>query len=149
MTMDSHSIKSIPEFSPNTSSPLNREWGTEETLILASGKYMLRRLKMKAKTSGGMQMHHLKDESSYILSGVLKVNYIDFDGNPVEVLASAGEYFRFPTGCIHKVTCIEDAEILEVTTLHLNDRIRMDKKYGFDPSCCSLPTTDFDEIHYL
>ena len=42
---------------------------------------------------------------------------MNFDGNPVEVLASArNKFFRFYKFCIHKVTCIEDAEILEVTT---------------------------------
>ena len=131
--MDPHSIKSIPEFTSNQSAPLIREWGTEETLILASGKYMLRRLKMNADTSGGLQMHHLKD----------------FDGRSVEIFVTAGDYFRFPTGSIHKVTCVQEAEILEVTTPHLNDRIRMDKEYGFDPSCCSLPTTRLDEIQFL
>ena len=108
--MDPHSVKSIPEFTSYQSEPLMREWGTEETLILASGKYMLRRLKMNANTSGGLQMHHLKDETSYLLSGELKINYIDFDGRSVEVFVTAGDYFRFPTGSIHKVTCVQEAE---------------------------------------
>ena len=64
--MDSF-CQSIPGFSPNTSSPLNREWGTEETLILASGKYMLRRLKMKAKPRRNADAP-LKRQSSYILN---------------------------------------------------------------------------------
>ena len=132
----------------SNSEPLKREWGEESTLILASDKYMVRKLSMKKGTAGGLQMHHFKDESSYILSGSLRVFY-ELDGEIHEQLFKADEYFRFPTGFIHKVEALEDSVILEITTPHLNDRVRLDEKYGFDPSCCSLPSTDQNQVIHL
>jgi mannose-6-phosphate isomerase len=126
-----------------------REWGSEELLVLAPGKYMLRRLRMTAGTSGGLQKHHFKDEASLLLKGKLLVAYVNSSGDLVNTLVSEGDYFHFPTGSIHKVSCIEDAEIIEVSTPHLNDRVRMDDLYGLDPSCCSLPTTEVSDVRYL
>lgn len=128
---------------------LVREWGTEENLIIAPGKYMFRRLMMKSGSAGGLQKHHYKDESSYILSGEIEVMYLEEDDSIVSKVFREGEAFRFPTGLVHKVKALTDCVLLEVSTPHLNDRIRVDEEYGLDPSCCSLKTTEKIDVDFI
>ena len=46
-----------------------RPWGTEELLVLVPGKYMLKKLTVKAGNKGGLQYHRLKDECGTLISG--------------------------------------------------------------------------------
>ena len=47
-----------------------------------------------------------------------------------EVEIAPGEAFRFPPGTVHRVTGIEDTRILEVSTAHLDDVVRLEDAYG-------------------
>ena len=42
----------------------------------------------------------------------------------------AGDAFRYRPGTVHRVTAIEDTTILEVSTPHLDDVVRLDDRYG-------------------
>jgi quercetin dioxygenase-like cupin family protein len=42
----------------------------------------------------------------------------------------AGAAFRFRPGTVHRVTALEDTTILEVSTPHLNDVVRLEDRYG-------------------
>jgi quercetin dioxygenase-like cupin family protein len=46
-----------------------------------------------------------------------------------EVIA-AGSSFRYRPGTVHRVTAIEDTTILEVSTPHLDDVVRLEDRYG-------------------
>jgi len=41
-----------------------------------------------------------------------------------------GDAFRYRPGTVHRVTAIEDTTILEVSTPHLDDVVRLDDRYG-------------------
>ena len=41
-----------------------------------------------------------------------------------------GDCFRYRPGTVHRVTAIEDTTILEVSTPHLDDVVRLDDRYG-------------------
>ena len=43
---------------------------------------------------------------------------------------TAGDAFRYRPGTVHRVTAIEDTTILEVSTPHLDDVVRLDDRYG-------------------
>ena len=43
---------------------------------------------------------------------------------------AAGACFRFVPGTVHRVTAIEDTTILEVSTPHLDDVVRIEDAYG-------------------
>ena len=47
-----------------------------------------------------------------------------------EVEITAGQAFRFRPGTVHRVTGIEDTRILEVSTAHLDDVVRLEDAYG-------------------
>ena len=41
-----------------------------------------------------------------------------------------GDAFRYRPGTVHRVTAIEDTTIVEVSTPHLDDVVRLDDRYG-------------------
>ena len=47
-----------------------------------------------------------------------------------EIEITAGQAFRFRPGTVHRVTGIEDTRILEVSTAHLDDVVRLEDAYG-------------------
>ena len=42
----------------------------------------------------------------------------------------AGACFHFPPGTVHRVTALEDTRIVEVSTPHLDDVVRLEDSYG-------------------
>jgi quercetin dioxygenase-like cupin family protein len=42
----------------------------------------------------------------------------------------AGAAFRYRPGTVHRVTALEDTTILEVSTPHLDDVVRLEDAYG-------------------
>jgi mannose-6-phosphate isomerase len=43
---------------------------------------------------------------------------------------TAGACFRFRPGTVHRVTALDDTTILEVSTPHLEDVVRLEDAYG-------------------
>ena len=52
----------------------------------------------------------------------------DFPLETVEI--SPGDAFRYRPGTVHRVTAIEDLLVLEVSTPHLDDVVRLEDRYG-------------------
>ena len=78
-----------------------------------------------------LQYHERKDESWYIQSGRARLE-LGSTGDAVlnEVVIAAGEAFHYPPGTLHRVTALEDTTILEVSTPHLDDVVRLEDAYG-------------------
>ena len=122
-----------------------RLWGKEILIGLVSKKYSIKKLIMKAGFKGGLQYHRKKDESGYLLSGKLLIRYDDGSGSLKNKILKAGDCFHLPPGFIHQEEALTDCEIIEISTPHFNDRVRVEKKYGIK-SEGGLPTTNSSEI---
>lgn len=133
-----------PSF-PEAESVGARPWGTEELLVLVPGKYMLKRLTVKAGNKGGFQYHRLKDECGTIISGEMIIRYDDGSGGIAEKIVKAGDSFHFPPGVVHQEEALTDCVIIEGSTPHFNDRVRAEGLYGLGESV-GLPSTSLDEI---
>lgn len=128
--------------------PINvgkRDWGEEILLALVSKKYSLKKLKIKAGKKGGLQFHRQKDECGLLISGSLIIRYDNGNGKLVQKKLKAGDCFHFPPGSVHQEEAVTDCEIIEVSTPHFNDRVRVEKKYNLEYTE-GLPTTEKDEI---
>ena len=130
---------------PRADSVGPREWGEETLLVLASGKYTMKKLYIKAGKFGGLQYHRQKDEASYIVSGRMILRYENEDGNLVDKNVGPGDWFHFPNGCIHQEIALTDVVRIEVSTPHFNDRVRAEDLFGI-PNSSGLQTTDESEI---
>ncbi len=86
---------------------------------------------MKAGESLSLQYHEVKDESWYVLEGRAKLELGPAgEGTLDELEITAGQAFRFRPGTVHRVTGIDDTRILEVSTAHLDDVVRLADNYG-------------------
>jgi mannose-6-phosphate isomerase-like protein (cupin superfamily) len=122
-----------------------RPWGTEDLLALVSKQFSVKRLKIKAGNKGGLQYHRFKDEVAIMISGQMLIRYDLGDKILQEKIVNAGEVVHFPPGLVHQEEAITDCEIIEASSPHFNDRVRVETNYGFG-SPQGLPTTLETEI---
>ena len=128
--------------------PLNvgkRNWGIEKLLLVIPRVLSLKILQIKKGKKGGLQYHRLKNECGYILSGKLLVRYDNGKGVLKEKMLSKGKCFHFPPGAVHQEEAITDVEILEASTPHFNDRVRVENFYNLNMEP-GLPTTSIKDV---
>jgi mannose-6-phosphate isomerase-like protein (cupin superfamily) len=106
-----------------------RDWGNELLLVLIPKILSLKILKIKKGKKGGLQYHHKKNECGYIISGKLIVRY-DKNGKLVSKVLKSGDSFHFPPGSVHQEEALTNCKVIEASTPHFNDRVRVEKKYG-------------------
>jgi mannose-6-phosphate isomerase len=109
---------------------VEKPWGYE--LIWAhADQYVGKVLFVKAGESLSLQFHREKDESWLVQSGRAKLE-LGSAGDAVlkEEIIGAGAAFRYRPGTVHRVTALEDTTILEVSTPHLDDVVRLEDRYG-------------------
>ena len=108
---------------------VEKPWGHE--LIWAHGDaYVGKLLFVRAGHSLSLQYHELKDESWLIQSGRARIQLGPVGGEPVEEVVGPGAAFRYRPGTVHRITAVEDSTILEVSTPHLDDVVRLEDSYG-------------------
>jgi mannose-6-phosphate isomerase-like protein (cupin superfamily) len=122
-----------------------RVWGSETLLALVSQKYSVKRLEIQAGHKGGLQFHRLKDEVAVMVSGQMIVRYDDGTGTMKERIVGPGDVVHFPPGLVHQEEAITDCVLIEASTPHFNDRVRMEETYGVESSG-GLPSTELSEI---
>jgi mannose-6-phosphate isomerase len=109
---------------------VEKPWGYE--LIWAhADEYVGKVLFVKAGESLSLQFHNEKDESWLVQSGRAKLELGSVgDAMLEQEVIGAGAAFRFRPGTVHRVTALEDTTILEVSTPHLDDVVRLEDRYG-------------------
>jgi mannose-6-phosphate isomerase-like protein (cupin superfamily) len=109
---------------------VEKPWGWE--LIWASTEhYVGKLLFVRAGQSLSLQFHNRKDESWYVHEGRAEVE-IGAPGDmlPASEVVAPGAAFRLRPGTVHRVTALQDTLILEVSTPHLDDIVRLEDRYG-------------------
>ena len=109
---------------------VEKPWGWE--LIWAhTGDYVGKILFVAAGHSLSLQYHNEKDESWYVESGRARLE-LGRSGDPLlnEQVITTGDAFHYEPGTVHRVTALEDTTILEVSTPHLDDVVRLEDAYG-------------------
>ena len=109
---------------------VEKPWGWE--LIWADTElYVGKVLFVKAWESLSLQFHNEKDESWYVESGRAKLELGEAgQGILNSEVIGQGACFRYRPGTVHRITAIEDTTILEVSTPHLDDVVRLEDRYG-------------------
>jgi mannose-6-phosphate isomerase len=127
--LSSSNIESVDRFA-FTTRRVDKPWGYE--LIWAvSEQYVGKVLFVEAGHALSLQFHREKDESWYVQSGRAKLELGDAgEAVLVEEVVTTGAAFRYRPGTVHRVTAIEDTTILEVSTPHLEDVVRLEDQYG-------------------
>jgi len=109
---------------------VEKPWGWE--LVWAETEhYVGKVLFVKAGESLSLQFHREKDEAWYVESGRARIELGDAGEAALkEEIVAAPAYFRFPPGTVHRITAVEDTTIVEVSTPHLDDVVRLEDRYG-------------------
>ncbi len=109
---------------------IEKPWGHEVIWALTDdycGKFLF----LRAGQAMSLQFHREKDEAWFVQSGRARLE-LGAVGDPLldEEVVGPGDAFRFVPGTVHRVTALEDTTIVEVSTPHLNDVVRLEDRYG-------------------
>jgi mannose-6-phosphate isomerase len=109
---------------------VEKPWG-HETIWASNELYVGKILHVKAGQSLSVQYHNVKDETVYLLSGEMKYWVkLEHSEELQDQRLSRGEAFRITPGTIHYIEAITDCDVLEASTPHLDDVVRIKDLYG-------------------
>jgi len=116
---------------PNTFTPsrTDKPWGYE-ILWAHTDRYVGKILHIEPGHLLSLQYHEKKHESIYVLRGRMIFRYQDESGAMREREMIAGEAQQVPTGMVHQFEAIERTDVLEASTDHLDDVVRLKDRYG-------------------
>ena len=129
MSVDSPNLDGLDKFAFQPRK-VEKPWGWE--LIWADAEhYVGKILFVRAGQSLSLQFHNEKDESWYLQDGRAELEMSDAGAafTNTEVVGP-GAAFRLRPGTIHRVRAVEDTTMLEVSTPHLDDVVRLEDAYG-------------------
>lgn len=107
-----------------------KPWG-HEVIWAHTSLYVGKILHIKAGHALSVQYHRQKDETIYVLSGEMIYRVADKEGDPLrEISLKAGESFRNKPGFVHSMEAVTDCDLLEASTSHLDDVVRLTDRYG-------------------
>jgi mannose-6-phosphate isomerase len=109
---------------------VDKPWG-HELIWAEADDYVGKVLVVRAGQSLSLQYHRVKDESWLVQSGRARLELGALGDETLETLEiGAGDAFRYRPGTVHRVTAWEDTTIVEVSTPHLDDVVRLEDAYG-------------------
>ena len=92
-------------------------------------RYVGKVLHVTAGHALSLQYHNLKDETIYLYSGRLLYE-IEQDGQLTKHQMRPGDSMRVMPKTVHRMTAIEDSDVLEVSTPEIDDVVRLEDRYG-------------------
>ena len=108
---------------------VDKPWGHE--LIWAhTPRYVGKVLHIDAGQALSFQYHRVKDETIYVLEGVLLLHVSEDDSAPEVLRLTPGEAFHIRPGLRHRFEAQEEVTLLEVSTPELDDVVRLEDRYG-------------------
>ena len=107
---------------------VDKPWG-HEPVWARTDQYVGKILHVRAGQVLSLQYHNLKDETMHVLQGELILRTRTGD----ELIArpfKAGESVHIPPKLIHQIEAVVDSDVLEASTPHLDDLVRLQDRYG-------------------
>ena len=110
---------------------VEKPWGYE-IWWARTDRYVGKLLHVKKGQSLSLQYHNVKDETIRILSGKLlfETKPKDAPGEMRRIEMKPGDSFHIPPLTLHRMTGLEDTDVLEVSTPELDDVVRLEDRYG-------------------
>ena len=106
-----------------------KPWGHEE-IFAETPSYVGKILCIRAGEALSLQYHEVKEETLRVLDGELEMIH----GAGLQELQSLkmrpGDVFHVAPGELHRMVAVSDCRLLEVSTNHLDDVVRLEDRYG-------------------
>jgi mannose-6-phosphate isomerase len=113
---------------PANMAVVDKPWG-REIWWAVTDHYLGKILELRAGHAHSLQYHERKMETMYVQSGRARFHV---DGRVFE--PSPGSAVTLPPGTVHRVEAIDDVVLIEVSTPHPDDVVRLEDRYGRAPA---------------
>ncbi|MGH9345787.1 MAG: cupin domain-containing protein [Vicinamibacterales bacterium] len=110
-------------------SRVEKPWGYELHWAKTE-RYVGKVLHVTAGHALSLQYHTRKDETIYLYSGRMLFEIGERHGPLATREMKPGDAVHVRPGTVHRMTAIEDCDILEVSTPDLDDVVRLEDRYG-------------------
>jgi mannose-6-phosphate isomerase len=107
---------------------VDKPWGYELHWA-KTDRYVGKILHITAGHALSLQFHNVKDETVMVHSGKLLYE-IEVDGVLTQIEMGPGTAIHVTPKTVHRMTAIEDTDVLEVSTPELDDVVRLQDRYG-------------------
>jgi mannose-6-phosphate isomerase len=108
---------------------VEKPWGYELHWA-KTDRYVGKVLHVKAGHALSLQYHNRKDETIYLYSGKMLFEIGEQNGPLTRREMKPGDSVHVTPKTVHRMTAIEDCDILEVSTPDLDDVVRLEDRYG-------------------
>jgi quercetin dioxygenase-like cupin family protein len=110
---------------------VDKPWGYE-IWWARTERYVGKILHVNKGESLSLQYHNVKDETIMIQSGLLlfQTRPAGEEGELRKLEMKPGDVFHITPGTLHRMTALEDCDIVEVSTPELDDVVRLEDRYG-------------------
>jgi mannose-6-phosphate isomerase len=108
---------------------VDKPWG-HEVWYAMTDRYVGKILHVEAGHRLSLQFHEVKDESSYLLSGRIRLFRGESAESLTETVIEPGGTWRNQPGEVHTIEALEDSDVLEVSTPEVDDVVRISDSYG-------------------
>ena len=107
---------------------VEKPWGYELHWA-KTDRYVGKVLHIEAGHALSLQYHNHKDETIYLYSGKLMFE-IEENGQLTKRDMQPGDSVHVTPKTVHRMTAIENSDVLEVSTPELDDVVRLEDRYG-------------------
>ena len=110
---------------------VEKPWGYE-LWWARTERYVGKILHLRRGESLSLQYHNVKDETIMLQSGRLlfETRPAGEQGELRKIEMKPGDVFHIAPGVLHRMTGLEDCDIVEVSTPELEDVVRLEDRYG-------------------
>lgn len=108
---------------------VEKPWGHEE-IFAETPHYVGKILFIRQGEALSLQYHEVKEETLRVLDGALELE-LGRDAENMETHhLKGGAVFHVTPGTLHRMIATSDCRLLEVSTNHLDDVVRLEDRYG-------------------
>ena len=110
---------------------VEKPWGYE-IWWARTDRYVGKILHVRKGESLSLQYHNVKEETIRIQSGrlLMETRAAGAEGELTRTELAPGDVMHIPPRTVHRMTGLEDTDVLEVSTTELDDVVRLEDRYG-------------------
>ncbi len=108
---------------------VDKPWG-EELWVAHNDLYALKIIRINKGTRSSLQYHTQKHETIYVDQGLVRATLEDESGALVEHIMRPGDVIVNPPNRKHRIEALEDTRLIEVSTPHLDDVVRVQDDFN-------------------
>ncbi len=107
---------------------IEKPWGYELHWA-KTDRYVGKILHITAGHALSLQYHNMKDETIFLHSGRMLFEFEE-NGTLTKWEMKPGDVYHVTPKTVHRMTALEDCDVLEVSTPELDDVVRLEDRYG-------------------